>query len=57
MAEFINMLDIGRMNDIKCNMESCETLARGTAMGSCFEKAATAIDLGAAYNIFMVAMI
>ena len=50
MAEFINMLDIGRMNDIKCNMESCETLARGTAMGSCFQKAATAVDVGALYN-------
>lgn len=50
MAAFINMLDIGRMNDIKCNMESCEMLARATAMGSCFEKAATAIDLGALYN-------
>ena len=50
MAEFINMLDIGRMNDIRCNMESCEMLARATAMGSCFEKAATAVDVGALYN-------
>lgn len=50
MAAFINMLDIGRMNDIKCNMESCEMLARATAMGSCFAHAATAIDLGALYN-------
>lgn len=50
MASFINMLDIGRMDDIKCNMESCETLARATAMGSCFQKAATAVDIGALYN-------
>ena len=50
MAAFINMLDVGRMNDIKCNMESCEMLARATAMGSCFAHAATAIDLGALYN-------
>lgn len=50
MAAFINMLDVGRMNDIKLNMEACETLARATAMGSCFERAATAIDLGAIYN-------
>lgn len=50
MAAFINMLDVGRMNDIKCNMESCEMLARATAMGSCFAHGATAIDLGALYN-------
>ncbi len=50
MAEFLNMLDVGRMSDIRCNMESCETLARGTAMGTCFEKAATAIDVGYLYN-------
>lgn len=49
MAAFINMLDVGRMNDIKCNMESCETIARATAMGSCFHSN-TAIDLGALYN-------
>lgn len=50
MADFINMLDVGRMNDIKCNMESCEMMARATAIGSCFKNAATAIDLGALYN-------
>lgn len=50
MADFINMLDVQRMNEIKAHMESCETLARGTAMGSCFERAATAVDLGAIYN-------
>lgn len=50
MADFINMLDVQRMNEIRAHMESCETLARGTAMGSCFERAATAIDLGAIYN-------
>ena len=50
MAAFINMLDIGRMNDIKCNMESCEMLARATAIGSCFESSNTAIDMGALYN-------
>lgn len=50
MAAFINMLDVGRMNDIKCNMESCEMIARATAIGSCFESANTAIDIGAMYN-------
>lgn len=50
MAEFINMLDIGRLNDVRCNMESCEMLARATAMGSCFASANTAIDVGALYN-------
>lgn len=50
MAAFINMLDVTRMNSIKCNMESCEMLARATAIGSCFESANTAIDIGALYN-------
>ena len=50
MAAFIAMLDTARMNDIKCHIESTETLARGTAMGSCFGSAQTAIDLGAIYN-------
>ena len=50
MAAFIAMLDTGRMNDIKCHMESCETMARATAMGACFGSANTAIDLGALYN-------
>lgn len=50
MAAFIAMLDTARMNDIKCHIESTETLARGTAMGSCFGSANTAIDLGAIYN-------
>lgn len=50
MAAFISMLDTARMNDIKCHIESTETLARATAMGSCFGSAMTAIDLGAIYN-------
>lgn len=50
MAAFIAMLDTGRMNDIRCHMESTETLARATAMGSCFGSAKTAIDVGALYN-------
>lgn len=50
MAAFIAMLDTGRMNDIRCHIESTETLARATAMGSCFGSAKTAIDLGALYN-------
>lgn len=50
MAAFIAMLDTGRMNDIRCHMESTETLARATAMGSCFGSTNTAIDLGAIYN-------
>lgn len=50
MAAFIAMLDAGRMNDIRCHIESTETLARATAMGSCFGSAKTAIDLGALYN-------
>ena len=50
MAAFIAMLDTGRMNDIRCHIESTETLARATAMGSCFGSAKTAIDVGALYN-------
>lgn len=50
MAAFISMLDTARMNDMKCHLESTETLARATAMGSCFGSAITAIDLGAIYN-------
>lgn len=50
MAAFIAMLDTGRMNDIRCHIESTETLARATAMGSCFGSAKTAIDLGGLYN-------
>lgn len=50
MASFISMLDTARMNDIKCHIESTETLARATAMGSCFASTSTAIDLGALYN-------
>ena len=50
MASFISMLDTSRMNDIKCHIESTETLARATAMGSCFASTNTAIDLGALYN-------
>ena len=50
MAAFIAMLDTGRMNDMRCHIESTETLARATAMGSCFGSAKTAIDLGALYN-------
>lgn len=50
MAAFIAMLDTARMNDIRCHIESTETLARATAMGSCFASAKTAIDLGALYN-------
>lgn len=57
MASFISMLDTSRMNDIRCQMESAETLARGTAMANCFIDAGsgspnpnTAIDLGALYN-------
>lgn len=50
MAVFISMLDTARMNDIKCHIESTETLARATAMGSCFASTNTAIDLGALYN-------
>lgn len=50
MAAFIAMLDTGRMNDMRVHIESTETLARATAMGSCFGSAKTAIDLGALYN-------
>ena len=50
MAAFIAMLDTGRRNDIRCHIESTETLARATAMGSCFGSAKTAIDLGGLYN-------
>ncbi len=57
MASFISMLDTARMNDIKCDMESAEMLARGTAMANAFIDAGsgspnpnTAIDLGAIYN-------
>lgn len=50
MAAFIAMLDTGRMNDIRCHIESTETLARATAMGSCFGSVKTAIDVGALYN-------
>lgn len=50
MAEFIDMLDIGMFNDISCHMESTETIARATAIGSCFASTNTAIDLGAIYN-------
>lgn len=50
MAAFIAMLDTGRMNDIRCHIESTETLARATAMGSCFASAVTAVDVGALYN-------
>ena len=50
MAAFIAMLDTGRMNDMRCHIESTETLARATAMGSCFGSTKTAIDLGALYN-------
>lgn len=50
MASFISMLDNGQMTDIKCAMESCETMARATAIASCFTSTNTAIDLGAIYN-------
>lgn len=50
MASFIDMLDTGMMNDVKVAMESCDTIARATAIGSCFASTNTAIDLGAIYN-------
>lgn len=50
MAAFIAMLDTSRMNDMRVHIESTETLARATAMGSCFGGTKTAIDLGALYN-------
>lgn len=50
MASFIDMLDTGMFTDINCAVESTETMARATAIGSCFGSANTAIDLGAIYN-------
>lgn len=50
MASFIDMLDTGRNNDMKCHMESTEMLARATAIASCFGSTNTAVDLGAIYN-------
>lgn len=50
MAAFINMLDVSRMNDIKCANESAEILARATAMIDCGRSGNTLIDLGAIYN-------
>ena len=50
MASFIDMLDVGMRNDMMCAVESCDTMARATALGSCFASANTAIDLGALYN-------
>ena len=50
MGAFISMLDTHRMNEIKCSIESTETLARGTAMGACFASANTVVDIGALYN-------
>lgn len=50
MASFIDALDTSRMNDIACQMETSEILARATAMSSCFASTNTAIDLGAIYN-------
>lgn len=50
MASFLDMLDTGMMNDVKCGMESCDTIARATAIASSFASANTAIDLGAIYN-------
>lgn len=50
MAAFISMLDTHRMNEIRAHMESTEIAARATSMGACFERAATAVDLGALYN-------
>lgn len=50
MAEFIDMLDTGMFNDMACHMESTQTIARATAMGSCFASTNTAVDLGAIYN-------
>lgn len=50
MGAFISMLDTSRLNEITCNVESTEMLARATAMGSCFASANTVIDLGSIYN-------
>lgn len=49
MASFIDALDTSRMNDIACHMETSETLARATAMASCFASTNTAIDVGGLY--------
>lgn len=50
MGAFISMLDTHRMNEIRCSIESTETLARGTAMGAAFASANTVIDVGGLYN-------
>lgn len=50
LATFISMLDNDRMNSMRVHIESTETLARATAMGSCFGSTMTAIDVGALYN-------
>lgn len=50
MAEFIDMLDTGMFNDITCHMEGTNTIARATAIASCFGSTNTAYDLGARYN-------
>ena len=50
MASFINMLDVSRMNDIKCANESAEILARATAMIDCGRSTNTLVDVGAIYN-------
>lgn len=50
MASFIDALDTSRMNDIACNMETADILARASAMASCFASTNTAIDIGAIYN-------
>ena len=50
MAAFINMLDVSRMNDIKCANESAEILARATAMIDCGRSTNTLVDVGAIYN-------
>ena len=50
MASFLDMLATGMRNDMNCAIESSETLARATAIGSCFASTNTAVDLGAIYN-------
>ena len=50
MAQFISMLDTSRLNSIRCDMESCGILARGTAMIDCARSVNTCVDLGAIYN-------
>lgn len=50
MAAFINMLDVSRMNDIKCANESAEILARATAMIDCGRSTNTLVDIGGIYN-------